>query len=238
MSPEIALSVEQLAVAHAGVPAVRGLDLTVADGQCVAVVGANGAGKTSTLHGIGGLVSTSSRTRVLLGGVPIGSLSASRRARAGLGHVLEGRHVFAGLTVSDNLRLATFAARSGYGRRSLESTLEMLPELAELSERPAGTLSGGQQQLLAIGRALAADPSVIMLDEPTNGLAPILIDRVVELIRAIQRRGVAILLVEQRLEVAQAVGQTVHVLQHGRIVHSTAGSDPGLPDRVHAAYLG
>ncbi len=231
-------TVEHLQVAYGGVQAVDDLTLRVAASRCVSLVGANGAGKTSTLHALGGLVPCGRTTRISLDGSSISRTVAAQRARLGLGHVLENRHVFPSLTVRQNLELGGLAA---HGRRAAvdpEEIYELFPELRDLRGRPAGALSGGQQQFLAIGRALAGRPTVLMLDEPTNGLAPMLVDRVVEVVRDIRSRGVGVLLVEQRLEVAQAVGDEIHILQHGRIVHSTGADDPDLADRVHAAYLG
>jgi ABC-type branched-subunit amino acid transport system ATPase component len=154
-----------------------------------------------------------------------------------LGHVLEGRHVFPDLTVAQNLELGSFSARPDRRAAAMATVMELLPELEEMSRRPAGTLSGGQQQMLAIGRALAGDPRVLLLDEPTNGLAPILVERVVTVVNSACERGIGALLVEQRLEVAQATAREIHVLQHGRIIHSAASDDPELPGIVHRAYL-
>lgn len=232
------LTVEGLRVTYGGVCAVEDIALAVAPGRCVALVGANGAGKTSTLHGIGGLVPTARHGRIRLGGVPIHGMPAPRRARLGLGHVLENRHVFPNLSVRQNLELGAGAARGRKAKVGISDAYELLPELTPLRNRHAGALSGGQQQFLAIGRALAGGPTVLMLDEPTNGLAPLLVERVIEIVREIRDRGVGVLLVEQRLEVAQTVGDEVQILQHGCLVHATTGSDPDLPELVHAAYLG
>jgi branched-chain amino acid transport system ATP-binding protein len=232
-----ALQVRDLDVSYGGVAAVRGVTIDVAPGVCVALVGANGAGKTSTLRAIGGLIRCGARARVSLDGRQIQRMPPADRARARLGHVLEGRHVFSALSVRHNLELGAMAARGRAAGFQLDQVLDLLPELRPLMDRPAAALSGGQQQLLAIGRALAGGPIVLMLDEPSNGLAPILVDRVVTIVREIRDQGVAVLLVEQRLEIAQAVGDEVHILQHGQIIHSTRGDDPELPGLVHAAYL-
>lgn len=232
------LSVEGLRVTYRGVCAVEDVALDVRPGRCVALVGANGAGKTSTLHGIGGLVPAARDGRIRLNGKAIHGMPAPQRARLGLGHVLENRHVFPHLSVRQNLELGAGAARGRTSEVGISDAYELLPELTELRNRPAGTLSGGQQQFLAIGRALAGGPTVLMLDEPTNGLAPMLVERVIEIVRAIRTRGVGVLLVEQRLEVAQAVGDEIRILQHGQLVHTTTRDDPDLPELVHAAYLG
>ncbi|GAA5092032.1 urea ABC transporter ATP-binding subunit UrtE [Microbacterium yannicii] len=228
---ESELVVQNLTVRYGAVVAAEGVSFTVKPGECVVLLGANGAGKTSTLHGIGGL--TPSVGTVRLGDVELGHLSASRRARAGLGHVLEGRHVFPDMTVAENLDVA----RPRSGAKPPVRPLELLPELKEHLNRAAGRLSGGQQQMLAIARAVAGAPQAIMLDEPTNGLAPKLVARTTEIIATLRDLGYAVLVVEQRLEVAQNLAADVLVLRHGHIVHEVNGTDPELPDLLHAAYL-
>jgi ABC-type branched-subunit amino acid transport system ATPase component len=229
------LRVRGLCVAYGAVRAVEELDLDVGPGSCVALIGANGAGKTSTLRAVGGL--TAARGEIAVAGRSVARLSAARRAACGIGHVLEGRHVFPDLSVADNLRLGAFLAGEPVPSR-IATALEVLPELEEMLDRPAGTLSGGQQQMLAIGRMLAGRPRVAMLDEPTNGLAPRMVERVIEIVRSLCELGLAVLLVEQRLEVAQATAQEVRILRQGRIVEAMAADDPGLAVRAHAAYLG
>ncbi|HEX4729956.1 MAG TPA: ABC transporter ATP-binding protein [Solirubrobacterales bacterium] len=232
-----ALRVTGLRVNYGAVQAVAGIELSVAPGECVGLVGANGAGKTSTLHAIGGLINCGPGSEIELDGASLRRVAAPQRARMRLGHVLEGRHVFPDLTVAQNLELGNFSARPDRREAAMSTVLELLPELDEMRPRPAGALSGGQQQMLAIGRALAGDPHVLLLDEPTNGLAPILVERVVAVVNSVCARGIGALLVEQRLEVAQATAREIHVLQHGRIVHSAASDDPDLPSIVHNAYL-
>jgi branched-chain amino acid transport system ATP-binding protein len=234
---DLALDVSQLSVSYGAVRAASDVCLSVPRGSCVALVGANGAGKTSILRGIGGLIPSRAGTRVRLADRDVARLDACGRARAGLGHVLEGRHIFAQLSVRANLELGAACAASGDPGEAIDDVLEMLPELGPALAKPGGTLSGGQQQMLAIGRALAGRPAVLLMDEPTNGLAPILVERVVEIIREIGQRDIGVLLVEQRLEVARAVGERVHILQRGRIIDETAGDDDRLPALVHAAYL-
>jgi branched-chain amino acid transport system ATP-binding protein len=229
------LRVRGLSVAYGAVRAVVDLDLDVAPGACLALIGANGSGKTSTLRAVGGL--TAARGEVAVAGRSVARLSAARRAACGVGHVLEGRHVFADLSVADNLRLGAFLTDEPV-RSRIGTVLEVLPELEEMLERPAGTLSGGQQQMLAIGRMLAGRPQLAMLDEPTNGLAPRMVERVIEIVRSLCELGIAVLLVEQRLEVAQATASEVRILRQGRIVEAMAADDPGLAGRAHAAYLG
>jgi ABC-type branched-subunit amino acid transport system ATPase component len=225
------LAIEDLTVRYGGVSAVTGLTLTVEPATCTALLGANGAGKTSTLRGITGL--EPAQGRVLLGEQDVSSWSASRRARTGIGHVLEGRHVFPGLTVADNLRVAAGRAKAA----PIVDPLELLPELVPHLDRRAGGLSGGQQQMLAIARAVAAAPRAILLDEPTNGLSPKLVDRIIEIVALLRDAGFAVLLVEQRLEVAQGLDADVVVLRHGVAEHRGRGSDGDLADVLHHAYL-
>jgi len=225
------LIVEDLSVRYGAVVAAEGVSLSVQPGECLVLLGANGAGKTSTLHGIGGL--TPALGAVSLGGVALQGMPAAKRAQAGLGHVLEGRHVFPAMTVRENLDVA----RSKSGRKPPVDPLELLPELVEHLDRAGGRLSGGQQQMLAIARAVAGAPEAIMLDEPTNGLSPKLVSRTTEIIATLRDLGYAVLVVEQRLEVAQALEAKVLVLRHGHVIHEVNGTDPDLPDLLHAAYL-
>lgn len=231
---ESALDVQGLVVRYGGVTAVRGVSLHVSGGTVLTILGANGAGKTSLLRGISALVPA--RGEVRFGGRNVSSMDAAARARAGAGHVLEGRHVFPDLTVAQNLRLGSLL--SGDPQPALETALELLPELKSMLGRKAGRLSGGQQQMLAIARAISGSPGVLLLDEPTNGLAPILVKRTIEVIKSIQLLGVAILLVEQRLEVAQALESDVLILQRGEVIGSGNGTEKDIERRVHAAYLG
>lgn len=226
------LIVDRVGVRYGAVVAVEQVSFSVAPGECLVMLGANGAGKTSTLHGIGGLTAASGS--VHLGGRRLDGMPGSRRARLGLGHVLEGRHVFPNLTVRENLRIARPRTR---GQAPPVDPLALLPELEEHLDRPAGRLSGGQQQMLAIARAVAGAPQAIMFDEPTNGLAPKLVARTAEIIATLRDLGFAVLVVEQRLEIAQHLAAAVLVLRHGRILHWVDGTDPELPDLLHAAYL-
>ena len=230
------LSVTDLRVDYGGVVAVDGVSIEVAEAHCVAIIGANGAGKTSILRAVGGFIPAGSGSRVLLAGQDLSRMPAHRRARAGLGSVLENRHLFPHMSVRDNLELGASIAPSGDGT-GLRRALALLPELEGLLDRKAATLSGGQQQFVAIARALATEPRVLLLDEPTNGLAPRLVERVVEIVRELRAAGTTILLVEQRLEVATAITSEIHVLSHGRIVHSTTGDVTDLAQIAHRAYL-
>jgi ABC-type branched-subunit amino acid transport system ATPase component len=231
------LRVENLGVSYGGVQAVDGLSLSVSSGTCVAIVGANGAGKTSLMRGLSGLDRTTPSTSIWLAGEQIDRRSAANRARRGLGHVLEGRHLFLNLTVRDNLMLGLAVSRKRSDKAALDPVCDLLPDVRKRLNLRAGQLSGGQQQLVAIARALVGNPSVLLLDEPTVGLAPVLITQVSDVIRQVVGRGSAVLLVEQRLSVVRAVAETVHVLVHGRIRVSTSVSDPSLDQIVTSAYL-
>jgi ABC-type branched-subunit amino acid transport system ATPase component len=231
-----ALEVQSLAVAYHGVDAVVDVSLQVPVGTCVGILGANGAGKTTLLRGISGFEKTRAG-RVTLGGVPLDRRPASGRARAGLGHVLEGRHIFPDLTVRENLEVASVSTGRRAPAERWDHVMELLPELAPLLARPGGALSGGQQQFLALARAMLAGPSVILLDEPTVGLAPRLVERIVEIVNDLTRRGVGILLVEQNIDVVQRTASRVHLLVHGRSTAELDATTPDLAARARDAYL-
>ncbi|HVW40778.1 MAG TPA: ABC transporter ATP-binding protein [Amycolatopsis sp.] len=235
----VGLTVEGLSVSYRGVRAVHDVSFEVPAGSCVAIVGANGAGKTSILNAVSGLVRARRGCRIRLGDVDlVPRRDPASRAKEGLGHVLEGRHVFTAMTVHENLALAH---RHRAGRQGadwgLPLAMQLFPELEPMMARKAGGLSGGQQQYLAIARALAAQPAVLMLDEPTNGLAPQLVDRVVDVLEAVRDRGIAVLLVEQRVDVALATAEQVQVLSHGRIVASPRTGDAEIEELIQSAYL-
>jgi ABC-type branched-subunit amino acid transport system ATPase component len=233
------LTVENLTVAYGGVVAVTDVSLTVPSGTCVGILGANGAGKSTLLRGISGLQKAASGATVRLGEVEMQSMKPSVRARKGIGHVLEGRHVFPNLTVLENLEVA--ASAQGRSRKMdsphMARVMTVLPELDELMSRPAGSLSGGQQQFLAVARAMVAEPSIVLLDEPTVGLAPRLVARIEQIIRDLTKSGVGVLLVEQRIDVVTATATQVHLLVHGRIAETVEASDPDLSRKAHEAYL-
>jgi branched-chain amino acid transport system ATP-binding protein len=212
-----ALSVEGLWVRHGAVDAVRGLSLEVDGGEIVGLIGSNGAGKSSTLHAIMGLVRPIAG-EVKLAGTSVLGKNPEEVARRGIALVPEGRRIFAELTVEENLRLGLAGRRE---RGSLEADLnrvyDLFPIVAETRGRQAGTLSGGQQQQLAIARALVADPRVLLLDEPSLGLAPQVVDLVFEVLQEIRDRGIAILLVEQRAQRTVALANRSHVLSNGQL---------------------
>jgi branched-chain amino acid transport system ATP-binding protein len=232
------LEVRNLCVSYGAIQALHGIDLDVEAGTIVALIGANGAGKSTTLRTISGLLRP--RTgEITFDGESVASRPAHRIARRGLIHVPEGRGIFANLTVSENLALSTFA-RTGHGdhRGDTESALSLFPRLRERLKQNAGTLSGGEQQMLAIARALLARPRLLLMDEPSLGLAPQLVQLIFRVIRDINQMGTTILLVEQNARMALTVAHTAYVVETGKIVLSGRASE--LIDRpdVQAAYLG
>jgi branched-chain amino acid transport system ATP-binding protein len=228
------LTVDNLDVRYGGVHAVRGLSLTVAAGEIVGLIGPNGAGKSSTLHAIVGLVPASGSVR--LGDRELVGLRPEDVARGGVALVPEGRRIFAELTVEENLRLG-LAARRTRGGVDFSPVYELFPIVHEFRSRQAGALSGGQQQQLAIARALVAEPDVLLLDEPSLGLAPSVVDVVFGALAAIRDRGLAVLLVEQRAQRTVAAADRSHVLANGELQLTLGPADAGDTDRLVAAYL-
>ena len=232
-----ALVVENLTVRYGPVAAVRELSLEVAPGEIVGLIGPNGAGKSSTLHAIMGLVRPSAGT-VELGGVPLTGRTPEDVARTGVALVPEGRRIFAELTVEENLRLGLAGRRSrGGSAAALDAAYELFPVLRESGRRRAGALSGGQQQQLAIARALVADPQVLILDEPSLGLAPTLVDQIFETLVKIRERGTTILLVEQRAQRTVALANRTHVLANGELRMTLGPDDADDTEKMVAAYL-
>ncbi len=222
---------------------LRGTTLEVKAGTVVALIGANGAGKTTTMRAISGIVKPS-RGRVLLEGKPVQGLDASRIARRGVAHSPEGRKVFGPLTVEDNLllgayrRLPRFFGFRKRAARDLERVYELFPRLEERRAQTAGTLSGGEQQMLAIGRALMARPKVMLLDEPSMGLAPVIVQEVFRTIRQLKEEGTTMLLVEQFAKAALEVADYAYVMERGRIAIQGTPAELRRDERVLAAYLG
>jgi branched-chain amino acid transport system ATP-binding protein len=229
------LEVSGLEVRYGPVSAVRDLTLRVGKGEIVGLIGPNGAGKSTTLHAITGLVRAHSGD-VRLDGQSIRGRPPERVAHAGVALVPEGRRIFADFTVEENLRLGLAARRRRNGR-ALAEAYELFPILREYRRRQAGILSGGQQQQLAIGRALVAGPSVLLLDEPSLGLAPTLVDQVFETLAKIRDRGIAILLVEQRAQRTVALANRTHVLTNGELRMTLGPDDADDTDKMVAAYL-
>ena len=230
------LAVEALDVRYGAVRAVRGLSLDVRPGEVVGLIGPNGAGKSSTLHAIMGLVPVAGGD-VRLGGGSLRGRAPEQVARSGVALVPEGRRIFGELTVEENLRLGLAARRTNGGGDPLETAYDLFPMLREFRRRHAGHLSGGQQQQLAIGRALVAGPELLLLDEPSLGLAPLAVDSVFEALRRICDHGVAVLLVEQRALHTVALADRTHVLVGGELRMTLGPADAKDTDKIVAAYL-
>ena len=234
---EPALALQALEVAYAGVPAVRGIDLDVGEGEIVGLVGPNGAGKSSTLHAVMGVVGIAGGD-VRLHGRSLRGLAPEQMARLGVALVPEGRHVYPSLTVDENLRLGYAGRRSRQGLAEDRAWVEELfPVVKEFAQRSAGALSGGQQQQLAIARALVARPDVLLLDEPSLGLAPTIVERLFETLGVIRERGVSILLVEQRAQLTIAFADRTHVIANGKLRLTLGPHEAGDIERLTAAYL-
>jgi branched-chain amino acid transport system ATP-binding protein len=231
------LRVEGLGVRYGAVQAVRDLSFTVEPGEIVGLIGANGAGKSSTLHAIMGAAPVSGGD-VSLAGVSLRGRRSEDVARAGIALVPEGRRIFGELSVEENLRLGLAARRSrGDANAVLRSVYELFPVVHEFRRRQAGVLSGGQQQQLAIARALVAEPDVLLLDEPSLGLSPKLVDVVFEALTRIRDAGLAVLLVEQRAQRTVALADESHVLANGELRLTLGPHDAGDTDRLVSAYL-
>jgi len=231
------LEVRGLEVRYGGIRAVKGIDLDVREGELVCLIGANGAGKSSTLRAIAGIADNVSGT-LRYAGRDLAGVKVFTRARAGLALVPEGRGVFPQLTVSENLAMGAYARRDAQIKQDLARVLALFPRLAERRTQTAGTLSGGEQQMLAIGRALMSRPKLLLLDEPSMGLAPIVVRTIFEVIREIRAAGVTILLVEQNARLALAIADRGYVLESGNVTLAGAAADLLADPRVRSAYLG
>ena len=238
--PDPILELEDLEVRYGAVPAVRGLDLEVGSGEIVGLIGPNGAGKSTTLHAVMGLVRPHAGD-IRLRGRAIGGKSPEAVARSGVALVPEGRRIFAEFSVEENLRLGLVGRRAGNGAepdKALAHVYKLFPIVKEFRKRQAGHLSGGQQQQLAIARALVAEPDLLLLDEPSLGLAPQLVDTVFEALREIRERGVTILLVEQRAQRTVAFADRTYVMSNGEIRMTLTPAQAGDTERIVAAYSG
>ena len=232
------LQVTDLKVNYGVIPALKGISFEVGEGEVIALIGANGAGKTTTLHTLTGLIQAASG-KIEFEGKDITRTPAHKIVTMGMVHVPEGRHVFPDMTVYQNLMLGAFTRRD---KAEISANLEMVygrfPRLKERAKQVAGTLSGGEQQMLAIGRALVSRPSLLMLDEPSMGLAPILVEQVFSIIQEIHRSGVTVLLVEQNARMALSIADRGYVLETGRVVLTGPGKELLANDSVRKAYLG
>lgn len=225
---------------HAGyrrLEILHGIDLHLAEGEIVSLIGANGAGKTTTLRALSGLA-TIARGRILLDGKDIHRTRADRIVAAGLVHVAQDRALFGNLSVSENLQMGAYTQKRATVTESLDRVYDLFPILAERSDQRADTMSGGQQQMLAIGRAMMARPRVLTLDEPSVGLAPKLAAQVLAVIVAVRAAGVTVLIVEQNAAQALRISDRAYVIESGSIVLSGTGSELASDARVKTAYLG
>ena len=232
------LSVENLKVSYGGIQALKGISLEVAQGELVALIGSNGAGKTTTLKALAGLLHPSAG-QMSYAGKSLHTCAAHQRVRDGLALVPEGRGVFARMSVLENLQMGAYCRDDKSGiAQDMERVYELFPRLAERRAQLAGTLSGGEQQMVAMGRALMSRPKLLMLDEPSMGLAPMMVAKIFETIRDISAQGVSILLVEQNAKLALEVAQRGYVLESGVITLADSASSLLGSDEVRRAYLG
>jgi len=232
------LALERLEVAYGGIRAVKGIDLAVEAGEMVCLIGANGAGKSTTLRAITGLVRAAAG-RIRYDGADISSLRVHEIARRGLAMVPEGRGVFPQLTIEENLAMGAYARVDKPGiRKDMAHAFELFPRLAERRRQTAGTLSGGEQQMLAIARALMSRPKLLLLDEPSMGLAPLMVERIFEVIREIAAEGVTMLLVEQNARLALEVSHRGYVLDGGLVTLAGPAKELLHDPRIREAYLG
>ena len=233
---EPALAVRDLEVHYGSVPAVRGLTLEVGKGEIIGLIGPNGAGKSTTLHAIMGLIPARTGSVTIDGKSVLGS-SPEAIARSGVSLVPEGRRIYGDFTVEENLRLGLAARRGNSQKGALDRAYELFPMLHDFRRRRAGVLSGGQQQQLAIARALVAEPDVLLLDEPSLGLAPALVDDVFSALADLRHRGFAVLLVEQRAQRTVALADRTYVLSNGELRLTLGPDDAADTDKLVAAYF-
>jgi branched-chain amino acid transport system ATP-binding protein len=232
------LQLQHLEVAYGGIAAVKGIDLGVAKGELVCLIGANGAGKTSTLKAIAGLIAVAADL-IRYDGAPIGGMRSFELVRRGLALVPEGRGVFGQLTVEENLAMGAYVRSDAAAvRQDLARVYSLFARLAERRNQSAGTLSGGEQQMLAIGRALMSRPKMLLLDEPSMGLAPLMVQKIFETILAVAKEGVTILLVEQNARLALEVSNRGYVMETGLITLSGPARELLKDPKVRSAYLG
>lgn len=234
----VMLDVKNINVYYGAIHAVKDISFQVNEGEIVTLIGANGAGKTTTLQTVSGLLHTRTGSIEFLG-QPIQNVPASKLVGRGLAQVPEGRRVFGQMTVLENLEMGAFTRRDAAGiREDLEMVFHSFPRLKERLRQPAGTLSGGEQQMLAMGRALMSRPKMLLLDEPSMGLAPILVDEIFSIIRQVNKTGVTVLLVEQNATKALEIADYSYVLSTGKIVSSGEGRSLLTDASVRSAYLG
>ncbi len=230
------LKVDNINVYYGNIHAIKDVSFEVHDGEIVALIGANGAGKSTSLKTVSGLLPSRTGSISFLGS-PIDRVPAHKRVAMGLSQVPEGRRIFLQMTVLENLQMGAFTSKADT-KADLEKVFEQFPRLLERKNQIAGTLSGGEQQMLAMGRALMSRPKLLMLDEPSMGLAPILVEQIFEIIKSLHKAGTTILLVEQNAEMALKIADRAYVLESGRITVSGTGKELAASDRIKKAYLG
>ncbi|KAA2212214.1 ABC transporter ATP-binding protein [Pseudoroseomonas oryzae] len=236
-APEALLTVRGLEAGYGKIGVLHGVDLHIAAGEVVTLLGPNGAGKTSLLRALSGLLPWSGGS-ARFGGLELRGVGPREAAQAGLVHVIEGHRVFTQISVTDNLLLAGYDLPRAERMARVEEALSFFPEIAAKRHEKGGALSGGQQQMLAVAQGLVRRPRLLMLDEPSAGLSPVLVDRVLNVVRELQARGTAVLLVEQLIEKALGAADRVYALAQGRIVLEAATSEADLPRRLERAYFG
>ena len=230
------LKIDDINVFYGSIHAIKGISLEVNEGEIVTLIGANGAGKTTTLHTVSGLLRPRTGS-IQFCGEDITRIPAHKLVERGLAHCPEGRRVFLQMTVQENLDMGAYIRRDDFSA-SLEEVYELFPRLKERRKQVAGTLSGGEQQMLAMGRALMSKPKLLMLDEPSMGLAPILVEQIFDIIKNLHAVGTTILLVEQNAQAALSIADRAYVLETGKITLSGTGAELSKSDEVRKAYLG
>ena len=231
------LKVRDIHVYYGAIHAIKGISLEVNEGEIVTLIGANGAGKSTTLNTIAGLLKPR-QGGIAFAGMPVEGTAASKMVYKGLSLCPEGRRIFQQMTVRENLEMGAFSRPNEETEKSMEQVYEFFPRLKEREKQIAGTLSGGEQQMLAMGRALMSKPRLMMLDEPSMGLAPILVEQIFEIIRDMNAAGTTILLVEQNAQMALSVANRAYVMETGRITMEGDANDLMNDDNVRKAYLG
>ncbi|MFE2293598.1 ABC transporter ATP-binding protein [Streptomyces sp. NPDC059452] len=232
------LEVEDLRVAYGKIEAVKGISFKVEEGEVVTLIGTNGAGKTTTLRTLSGLIKPLTG-QIKFNGKSLRKVPAHQVVSLGLAHSPEGRHIFPRMSIEDNLRLGAFLRKDNDGiAKDIQRAYDLFPILGERRKQAAGTLSGGEQQMLAMGRALMSQPKLLMLDEPSMGLSPIMMQKIMATITELREQGTTILLVEQNAQAALSLANHAHVMEVGNIVLSGTGQDLLHDDSVRKAYLG
>lgn len=232
------LQIENITVYYGNIQAIKGVTLDIQEGEIVTLIGANGAGKSTLLKTVSGLLKPKDG-QIIYEGKPIGGKAAQAIVKQGISHVPEGRRIFANMTVEENLQLGAYLRRDRAGiKKDMEQVYELFPRLLERVKQQAGTLSGGEQQMLAMGRALMAKPKLLLLDEPSMGLAPLLVKTIFRIIEEIKATGTTILLVEQNAHLALSIADRAYVMETGRIVLSGKANELTESEEVKMAYLG